>query len=256
MKKTVYTSVFVLALILVAAMPVGAFEIGARALYWFPSLDANVKADNAGIAGTNLNLKDDLGVDNESFPIVEVFGGIGRHAISLAYTPIDYSGSKTLAIPINFNGKTFTVGQKVDTDLELKMLDFQYRYKFLDVENILAGFSLAAIGQIKYIDGLASISDPATGSKAEYTLKVPIPMLGAGAHVGILAGILEARAQLTGAFYSGNYLYEGLADFAFTPFPLIAINAGYKILHVKIDHNDFFLDSTFSGPYVGVTVSF
>jgi len=254
MKKSFYTGLFALILIFVAAMPVSAFEIGARALYWFPSLEADVKADNAGIVGNTLNLKDDLGVGNESFPSVEVFGGIGKHTISLAYTPIDYSGSKTLTTPINFNGQTF--GSTVDTDLELKMLDFQYRYRFLDVENVLAGFSLSAIGQIKYIDGLASISDPATGSKAEYTLKVPIPMIGAGAHVGILAGLLAARAQLTGAFYSGNYLYEGLADLSFTPFPFVAINAGYKILHIKIDRNDVFLDSTFSGPYIGLTVSF
>jgi len=254
MKKSVYTSIFALCLIVVAAMPVGAFEIGARALYWFPSLDAEVKADNAGIVGNKLNLKDDLGVGNESFPSFEVFGGIGKHSVSLAYTPIDYSGSKTLTTPINFNGKTFSA--TVDTDLELKMLDFQYRYRFLDVENILAGFSLSAIGQIKYIDGLASIRDTASASKAEYTLNVPIPMIGAGAHAGILAGLLEARAQLTGAVYSGNYLYEALADLSFTPFPFVAINAGYKILHIKIDHNDVFLDSTFSGPYVGLTVSF
>ncbi|MHB8091181.1 MAG: porin family protein [Syntrophales bacterium] len=254
MKKSFYTGLFALILIFVAAIPVGAFEIGARALYWFPSLDGEVKADNAGVVGTRLDLKDDLGVDNESFPSVEVFGGIGKHTISLAYTPIDYSGSKTLTTPINFNGKTF--GATVDTDLELKMLDFQYRYRFLDVENVLAGFSLSAVGQIKYIDGLASIRDTATASKAEYTINVPVPMIGAGAHAGILAGLLEARAQLTGAFYSGNYLLEGLADLSLTPFPFVAINAGYKILHIKIDHNDVFLDSTFSGPYVGMTVSF
>ena len=256
MKKSVYTSIFVLALIMIAAMPAGAFEIGARALYWFPTLDANIQADNAGIIGTNLNVKDDLGVDNESFPSVEVFGGIGKHTISLGYTPIDYSGSKTLSAPINFNGKTYAGGLNVDTDLELRMLDFQYQYRFLDVENILAGFSLTAIGQIKYIDGLASIKDLATASKAEYTIDAPIPMIGAGVHAGILAGLLEARGQFTGAVYSGNYLYEGLADLSFTPFPFIAVNAGYKMLRIKIERNDVFLDSTFSGPYIGLTVSF
>jgi hypothetical protein len=256
MKKVICASLLAVSLIFAAAMSAGAFEIGARGSYWFPSLSADIKADYAGVPGTQLDVKDDLGVGNESFPIVEAFGGIGKHTLSLAYTPIDYSGSKTLTAPVNFNGQSYAVGVNVHTDLELKMLDLQYRYKFLDLENILAGLSLSAIGQVKYIDGFARMEAPATNSFAEYTIKVPIPMIGAGAHVGILAGLLEARAVVTGVFYSGNHIYEALADLSLTPFPFLDINAGYKIMNLKIDHNDVYLDSTFSGPFIGVTVKF
>lgn len=256
MKKVFYTALIAVSVIICAAMPAGAFEWGARGSYWFPSLSADIKADNAGVAGTKLNVKDDLGVGNESFPIVEAFGGIGRHTFSLAYTPLDYSGSKTLTAPVNFNGQTYAAGVNVNTDLELKMLDLQYRYKFLDLENVLAGASLSAIGQVKYIDGYARMAAPATNTSAEYTVKVPIPMIGAGAHATILAGLLEARAMLTGAFYSGNHIYEGLADLSLTPFPFLDINAGYKIINLKIDHNDVYLDSTFSGPFIAVTFKF
>lgn len=256
MKKSFYVSLFAVLLVFLAAMPATAFELGARGSYWFPSLSGDVKADTSGVVGTKLNLKDDLGVGNESFPIVEVFGGVGRHSASLAYTPIDYSGSKTLATAINFNGKTYAANANVHTDLELKMLDFQYKYKFLDLDNILAGFSLSAIGQVKYIDGYAKIAETTTNTSAEYTIKAPIPMIGLGAHAGILAGLLEARAMMTGVVYSGNHLYEALAELSFTPFPFLDINAGYKIMSLKVDHNDVFLDSTFSGPYVGVTFSF
>jgi outer membrane protein len=256
MKKSFYTPLFAVLLMFLAAAPAGAFVIGARGLYWFPSMSGDVKVDNNGVAGTKLNLKDDLGVDNDSFPVVEVFGGVGKHSVSLAYTPIDYSGSKTLAAAINFNGKNYAANTNVHTDLELKMLDFQYKYKFLDLDNILAGFSLSAIGQVKYIDGYAKISDPAANSSAEYTIKAPIPMIGLGAHAGILAGLLEARATMTGAYYSGSHLYEALAELSFTPFPFLDINAGYKIMDIKVDHNDVYLASTFSGPYVGVTFSF
>jgi len=255
-KKFVYTFLFSVACLFVAAASAGAFELGARGSYWFPSLSADVKADSSGVVGTKLNLKDDLGVGNESFPVVEVFGGVGRHSASLAYTPINYSGTKALATAINFNGKTYAANTNVHTDLELKMLDFQYKYKFLDMENVLAGFSLSAIGQVKYIDGYAKIADTTTNTSAEYTLKVPIPMVGLGAHVGLLAGLLEARAMMTGVVYSGSHLYEALADLSFTPFPFLDINAGYKIMKLKVDHNDGYLDSTFSGPFVGVTFSF
>jgi hypothetical protein len=130
----------------------------------------------------------------------------------------------------------------------------EYQFTFLDMENLLAGFSLNAIGQIKLIDGEAKLS--AAGTASDFTIRVPIPMVGLGAHVGLLAGILEARAKVTGVTYSGSYLYEALADVSLTPFPFLDIHAGYKIIKVKIDRNDIFLDAQFTGPFVGLTVSF
>ena len=64
------------------------------------------------------------------------------------------------------------------------------------------------------------------------------------------------RAKVTGIGYSGNYLYEALADLSFTPFPFLDIHAGYKTIRLKIDYSDLFLDSEFSGPFVGLTVKF
>ena len=62
--------------------------------------------------------------------------------------------------------------------------------------------------------------------------------------------------KLTGVAYSSNYLYEALADLSLTPFPFRDIHAGYKIIRLKIDRNDVFLDSQFAGPFIGLTVSF
>jgi hypothetical protein len=243
---------FAMTLFFCSVLPVGAFEIGARALYWFPAFKADMKADDAGVVGTNLDLKDKLGVDSKAVPTFEAFGGLGKHHLSLAYTPINYSGSTTLTTPVVFNGKTFNGA--IDTDLKLRMLDLEYQFTVLDMENILAGFSLGVIGQIKYLDGEAKMST--TGTASDFTVRVPIPMVGLGAHVGLLAGILEARAKVTGVTYSGNYLYEALADLSLTPFPFLDIHAGYKIIRVKIDRNDVFLDAQFTGPFVGLTVSF
>ncbi len=256
MKISFWTVFCALTLLIGSAVPAGAFEIGARALYWFPTMKADMKADTDTKAGTDLNLKDNLGVGSESFPTFEAFGGVGKHRLSLAYTPIKYSGSTRLASPVNFNGQTFAAGSDVNTDLKLRMLDLEYQHKFLDMENILAGFSLSAIGQIKYIDGEAKMAAPATATSADFTVRVPIPMVGVGAHVGLLAGLLEARAKVTGVAYSRNYLCEGLADLSWTPFPFVDIHGGYKIIRLKIDHNDKFLDTQFHGPYVGLTVSF
>jgi hypothetical protein len=254
MKKSQWTLLCVLALLLFSAMPVGAFEIGARALYWFPTVTADIRVDSDGQTGTTLNLKDNLGIRDESFPTFEVFGGGGRHHLSLAYTPIQYSGSAMLTAPIFFDGKTFT--GNVDTELKIRMLDLGYRYTFLDMENVLAGFSFSAIGQIKYIEGEAKMNAPSTGIAASYKGRAPVPMVGLGTHIGLLARILELRANVTGITYSGNYLYEALADLSLTPFPFLDIHAGYKVIRLKIDRDDLFVDSQFTGPYIGLTVGF
>jgi hypothetical protein len=247
---------FTLVLFFYFATPVGAFEIGGRALYWLPSFKANIRVDDSGVTGDTMNLKDTLGVEDENFPSFELFVGNGRHHLNIAYTPIDYSGSTLLTQKITFNGKTFAVGSKVDTNLQFKMFDLEYRYTFLDMENILAGFSLDLIGQIKYIDGEAKINAPASKTGSDFSFRAPMPMVGFGTHIGVLHDLLEVRARVTGIGYSGSYFYEALADLSLTPFPFLDIHAGYKMMKLKIDYSDLFLDSEFAGPFVGLTVSF
>lgn len=52
-----------------------AFEIGARAYYWFPTLRTDAKVDGASVKGTEVDLKDDLGVGHEYYPSLEVYAG-------------------------------------------------------------------------------------------------------------------------------------------------------------------------------------
>jgi hypothetical protein len=82
-------------------------------------------------------------------------------------------------------------------------------------------------------------------------------MIGVGAHIGLLANLLEMRAQVTGGGYSsGNYSYEALADLSLTPFPFLDIHAGYKLLQLKMDVNDYQMDTLYTGPYIGVSLGF
>jgi outer membrane protein len=233
-------------------LPAGAFEVGARGSYWFPSLKATMKA---GGSGTEVNLKDDLGIGDSNTYSVEAFAGLGNHHLSLSYTPLDYSASTNIQKPINFNNKTYTAGSSVNTDLHLKMLDAEYQYDLLNFENILAGFSINLLGKIKYLDGEAKMNSTLTGEQKQ-TFAIPIPMVGAGAHIGLIAKILEARAKVAGIGYSGNYFVDALADIAFTPFPFTRLSAGYRYMKIKIDNvSDTYGDMDFYGPYLGLTVA-
>lgn len=234
------------------AIPAGALEIGARAQYWFPTLKSTLKA---GSLGTEFNIKDDLGIGDSNTYSVEAFAGLGNHNLTLAYTPLDYSGSKIITKTITFNNTTYGVGSNVNTDLRLKMFDAEYRYKLLDFENVLAGFSINLLGKIKYLDGEVKMNSSAVGEKKQ-TFAVPVPMIGAGVHVGLIAKLLEARAKATGIGYSGNYFVDALADIAVTPFPFMRLSAGYRYMKIKIDNvSDTYGDMDFYGPYLGFAVA-
>ncbi|MBM4272014.1 MAG: hypothetical protein FJ139_07665 [Deltaproteobacteria bacterium] len=259
MKKSTLSGVSIFAgllLITVLATQAYAFEIGVRGYYWFPDLKAELKVDKGGLTGTQFDVKNELGIGNESFPSVEVYGGVGKHHFSVMYTQFHYSGDRTITRSINFAGKTFTAGTRVESDLETKMLDIEYQYDLLNMENILAGFSLGVIGKIKYFDGEASLKSSALGAVKE-TFAAPVPMVGIGAHIGLLANILEARAKIAGIGYSGSVFYDALADISVTPFPFLDIHGGYRIMKLKIDNvSDFYGDLEFAGPYVALTVGF
>jgi len=148
--------------------------------------------DKDGITGTQVNLKDDLGIGNESFPSIEAFAGIGKHHVSVMYTQFHYSGSKYVTNSVTFAGKTYAANALVESDLETKMLDLEYQYDLINLENILAGFSIGIIGKIKYIDGEAGMKSSTPGSQfnVNETFAAPVPMLGIGAHIGLIKNIL------------------------------------------------------------------
>jgi hypothetical protein len=215
--------------------------------------------DENGIRGTQLDVKDDLGVGNESFPVVEVFAGIGKHHISAMYTQFHYSGTKTIKEPITFAGQTYSANSRVESDLKTKMLDIEYQYDLLNLENILAGFSIGVIGKIRYIDGDAELKSPTLGSQYDQkeTFQVPVPMVGVGAHIGLIANLLEARLKATGMGYSNSVFIDAMADISVTPFPFLDIHGGYRYMKLKLDDvSDVYADMQFSGPYVAITVGF
>jgi hypothetical protein len=139
------------------------------------------------------------------------------------------------------------------------MIDLEYQYKLLNFKNILAGLSIGIIAKVKYLDSEVRIHSSSPGSvyDTQKDIGVPIPMIGVGAKIGLLANILEARAKFVGMGYSDNFFYDGLADISFTPFPFLNIHGGYRAMSVKIDNiSDVYAKMDFYGPYVGLAISF
>jgi len=242
-------------MLFLAAMVISAeaLEFGARGYYWYPALQtSDVRLDSSSVQGSDISFKDNFDISNKGIPSVEAFAGVGKHHFSLMYTGVKYSGTGTLSSPISFGGKSYS--GSVSGDLDFTMLDAEYQMDLVNLKNILAGFSIGAIGKIKYLEGEAKLRNAALGETSQ-TFRLPIPMVGVGANMGILANLLEARLKVAGMGYSGNYVYEGLADISVTPFPFVDIHGGYKVMGVKVDNvSDVTASFRFQGPFVALTV--
>jgi hypothetical protein len=255
MKKSALAVFCVLAGFFLMLGPVtsaNALEFGARAYYWYPELKSTLRLDGNGVTGTEFDLKDTFDISKEGVPSVEAFAGVGKHHFSFMYTGVDYSGTGALSSPIIFGGKSYS--GNVSGDFNFRMIDAEYQYDVLDLKNILAGFAIGVIGKVKYIEGEAKLNNSANGETSQ-TFRLPIPMIGIGANLGILANIIEARAKVAGMGYSGDYVYEALADISVTPFPFVDIHGGYRIIKFKVDSiSDVTTDTTLQGPFIALTI--
>jgi outer membrane protein len=260
MKKSLVATVGTLILLTMFCAPsVFALGFGVSADYWIPTFKGDLRVDNNGVVGTEINLKDDLGISNDNIPGAEAYFGIGNHEITLAYSQVNLSGAKDIEKTIVFNGETYQATAYVESELKTSMIDLEYQYKLLNFKNILAGLSLGIIAKVKYFDGDVRIHSSSIGSvyDTKKDIHVPIPMIGVGAKIGLLANILEARAKVAGMGYSGNFFYDAMADISLTPVPFLNIHGGYRAMSVKIDSvSDVYAKMDFYGPYVGLLLSF
>ena len=236
------------------AMPSAAVELGVRGYYWLPNLEGDVSFDSDDVSGTELDLVDDLGMEEESYPMVEIFAGFGDHHLTFTYYKADYSGSETLEETIEFGGVEYAADDEVDSTLEYTVMDFAYQWDVIDLENFLAGGSLGLVGKVKYLDITAGVESDVESEEAD--ISAPIPMLGVNVHVGILLDVIEARLQVTGMGYSGFSVVEFLGDVSYTPFPFMDIHAGYRSFSISVDVDDVEANLLTAGPYVALTIGF
>ncbi len=251
--KKIFITGFVMIFLSITAFSASALELGAKAYYWFPSIVGDMSVSTSAISGTKLDL-DDFGMDNKSYPVIEIFTGFGKNHISLSCYTAKYDGDMTLTSNVSFNGKTFNTGITAKNSLEYTVYDLVYRRDLLDLENMLAGVSLGVVGKVKYIDITAGLEGG--GLKEEKTLNAPIPMVGANLHVGLLMNVLEATVQATGIGYGDSSIIELSSDVSLTMFPMTDIHLGYRSFRVNIDEEDVKSEFDTSGPYIAVSIGF
>ena len=149
------------------------YHIEAGADFWFPTADMVVESEQLGIPGSQINLKNDLGLTDQRFRALQVqLRPARKHKLRFEYLPMEYTQTANLKTDLVFNGIRYRLGLPVNSTLDWKTYEFGYEFDFLVRNWGFVGFDLEA----KYTDVQVSLSSPIASEFAR--ARGPIPAIG------------------------------------------------------------------------------
>ncbi|MCK4508174.1 MAG: hypothetical protein KAU27_06525 [Desulfuromonadales bacterium] len=229
------------------------FSFKAGYLSLSPSGDVSVSAD--GITGTTLDVEDDLSLDDSEDYFLEAALQLGSFRLFAAYLPISLSGDSVLDRDIDFNGETFVLGSRVETDVNIDIYEAGLAWYLLNVDDMPVRVQFGPEVAVKYVDAQIRMQDGASGVSESDSFGVPVPTVGARARVAV-GDTLGAVGRVGYMEYDSNSFLDVDAQVEFSPLPMVGLFAGYRYLDVDLDESGVAIDATFSGPYAGALIRF
>lgn len=225
--------------------------------YWIPKLSANLKLSDYNtmgveIVGTDINIKDDLGIDDKNFFSGRLILQITkRNKIRFSYLPIRYEGEKQVAKSIDFGGTTYSAGTTVKTELKADMYDLTYE---LDAIKGDFGF-LGIILGVKYFDLYGKLE--AAGVSEEGEGQAPIPVIGLAGRVYPIK-YFNLSGEITGLTVGKASIYDAEAALNVNPIKYVGISGGYRIMRFTAEDNGGkeSVTALLHGPFIALMLRF
>ena len=147
---------------------------------WNPHGNIAISSQQFGIAGSNIDFRQDLGLKRQVHPQVSLrFKPSQRHKLRMSTVPIQYEQQSTLKRALIFNGISFTDTLPVTSLLELDTWRFGYEY---DVVSRSRGF-IGVLAETTYTKVRTELRND---KDTEYSSHwAPIPSVGGIARVYI-----------------------------------------------------------------------
>jgi hypothetical protein len=149
------------------------FHIEGSVSWWRPGSNMSIESEGFGIPGTVIDFKNDLGLQDGTFPALSLLLRPARsHKFRMQYIPIKYEAESTLRRDVIFNGQKYFSNLPVNTTLDWKAYRFNYEFDFVTRNWGYAGFIIEA----KYTDIRADLRSPIATEFAR--ARFPVPALG------------------------------------------------------------------------------
>lgn len=221
--------------------------------YWKPRLDSAIKIVESGI-GNEFKLVDDLGFDKEKD------AGEGRlqikffrkHKFNFSFLPLKWEGDKIITRTIEFSGKTYTAGTRVQSKLDLNLFKVGYEYDFLTGKY---GFLGAVIDVLIGNVGI-ELKAPELALHEKEEITAPLPV------VGLMGRLYPFKwfnitAKISG-LPAGSYghILDMEASLQINPVKYVGISGGYRYFEIRGRYNDNSVDFRLDGPFAALMIRF
>ncbi len=205
--------------------------------------------------GEEVDLERDLNLDDSESITAEIALKWGDSHFSFNYLPIGFSGTGILTIDGEFNGEPFSVDDVVKTDLDIDLYDIGYTYYLVNFDDLPTRFQLGLELAVKIVDVDMTFHDLTQDFVESESVTAPIPTIGARTRIA-LADFLGINGRIGYLEFDGNHFLDAEAQLEFSPIPMVGLYAGFRYFDLKIDEDDIFVETKFSGPFAGLLVRF
>jgi hypothetical protein len=220
---------------------------------WFTQMGSRIRVEQNGF-GTDIDARSDLGMDGAAFPQGEFLWRHGRSVLRFDYTPIDYTGDRTVSRTIVFQGRPFTVGTRVVSELEVRHLQLSWAWQFVDVHD-----GWFRIGPLVEADGFlmrGSLAAPDFGFQQKEDLSAGLPTVGLAMDIRPHRAVdIYGRAA---GMEAGTYGYFIGTDAGVRvhAWKYLLLTAGYRTFNLHVENSPDFARLRIRGPFVGVGFRF
>ena len=244
MKKTAWTLSALMLLPASTAFALGPVDIELEAAGWQSSVSGETRS-----GGTVINLKNDLGLDDESVAFIRARGHITFLGnLYAGFTPLKYDATSTLTRTITYENKTFAASTPITTSADLKTYDLGWTFSPLNI-----GILEAEIGaNVKFVDGSLTVKNGTQTAQADFS--APVPMLKAVLRAS--GPFVSAEVDGMAIAYADNHLYDVTAQVKLNPFPFLYVAGGYRFINLELTDGDKLASMKNKGPFLGVGVDF
>jgi hypothetical protein len=225
--------------------------------WWNADPSLVISSESLGIAGSNVDLVDDLGIEQKRLGKLNIVLRPGRkHKFRFEYLPVRYEAEAVVRREFVFNGQRYTVGLPVNTDASFKTYRWGYEFDFVAKNRGFAGVLI----DVKYSDVRVDLISPIG---LEFTTAgALIPTIG-GVGRGYLTRNIAVGGEMTffrvpenlSDTYNGEYTdydFYGLINFTNN----VGATLGYKSIDAfyEVDRDSGAL--SFKGWYFNGVVRF
>ncbi len=223
--------------------------------YWITDISAKVKVVESSI-GTDLDFKSDLGIKDEDFPEARfIWHTSEKNQLRLAYTQVNYSGAQDITRTIEFSGKSYTVGTRVNSELDIQYYRLGWTKEMINLDDKV---KLGLMLDLKGIQADVSLEAPNLSpaiSESESFIG-GLPTLGVALESSPVKKI-SFFAEISG-LPAGDYGYffDAEAGAKIIPINNFSVTLGYRLIDIKAEYDPDFVRIKIAGPFVSGTLRF